>query len=321
MAKINRFNGNLQAPASAAIGTERTLFGEVTQSDDLTDQFTADLLRGWGIVGPSDEPTLQDFNAMGFTLGQLHAYLHQVGVAEYNAAQEYHEGSFTNSGGVLYVSLVDNNVGNTPASSPVQWESYGQGADPLNSPIAWLTGSSTINLTTGAPDTSQIVIVGSGLSVNGFTVAANRFFVVKMTGSNNTLVNSASLDTGRGADIRVAPGDSFLMRSTGVNTVQVVCGYFLIDRALGSGQTWQNFTGSRAVNTTYTNTTGRTIEVAITCSTNAGVQGFFQVNGVDVVRLLIASGASQSSIVTLGIPANATYRLNATSQSYWWELR
>lgn len=121
MAKITRFNGNLVAPASAALGTERTLFGDVTQSDDLTDQFTADLLRGWGIVGPSDQPTLQDFNAMGFTLGQIHAYLHQMGVAEYNSAQEYHTGSISNVAGVLYVSLVDTNVGNIPALSPAQW--------------------------------------------------------------------------------------------------------------------------------------------------------------------------------------------------------
>lgn len=121
MAKITRYNGNLVAPASAALGTERTIFGTAGQSDDLTDQFNADLLRGWGIVGPSDQPTLQDFNAMGFTLGQIHAYLHQMGVAEYNAAQEYHLGSITNVAGVLYVSLVNNNIGNTPASSPAQW--------------------------------------------------------------------------------------------------------------------------------------------------------------------------------------------------------
>lgn len=121
MAKIIRFNGNLVAPASAALGTERTIFGTAGQSDDLTDQFNADLLRGWGIVGPSDQPTLQDFNAMGFTLGQIHAYLHQMGVAEYNAAQEYHLGSITNVAGVLYVSLINTNVGNTPASSPSQW--------------------------------------------------------------------------------------------------------------------------------------------------------------------------------------------------------
>lgn len=130
MAKIVRFNGNLVAPASAALGTERTLFGSASQADDLTSQFTADLLRGWGIVGPSDQPTLQDFNAMGYTLGHLHAYLHQVGVPEWNTLQEYHIGSITNVAGVLYFSLINTNVGNNPASSPAQWgELYPQATE------------------------------------------------------------------------------------------------------------------------------------------------------------------------------------------------
>lgn len=126
MAKIARYNGNLVPFASSALGTERTIFGEVTQADDITSQFTADFLRGWGIVGPSDQPTLQDFNAVSYTHGQILAYLHQMGVAEYNAAQEYHLGSFATVGGVLYASLANNNTGNTPASSPTQWGSISQ---------------------------------------------------------------------------------------------------------------------------------------------------------------------------------------------------
>lgn len=121
MAKINRVNGNVQAFASAALGTERTVFGDVAQSDDLTAQFTADFLRGWGIVGASDQPALEDFNGAMYTHGQLLAYLHQVGVPEYNAAQEYHIGSITNSGSSLYVSRTNNNTGNTPLTSPANW--------------------------------------------------------------------------------------------------------------------------------------------------------------------------------------------------------
>jgi hypothetical protein len=121
MAKITRFLGNLKAFASAALGTERTIFGDVTQANDLTSQFTADFLRGWGIVGPSDQPTLEDFNAVSYTHGQLLAYLHQAGIAEYNALQEYYIGGLCNVAGVVYRSLVDSNIGNTPASSPTQW--------------------------------------------------------------------------------------------------------------------------------------------------------------------------------------------------------
>lgn len=124
MAKIVRYNGNLKAFASEQLTNERTLFGQVTIANDLTSQITAQFLRGWGIVGPSDQPSLQDFNAAMYTNGQLLAYLHQMGVAEYNAGQEYFIGSVTQTGGVLYMSLTDANIGNTPSSSPVNWKAF-----------------------------------------------------------------------------------------------------------------------------------------------------------------------------------------------------
>lgn len=147
MTKIVRYNGNLQAFASAAVGTERTLFGEVTQADDLTSQVTADFLRGWGIVGPSDQPALEDFNGAMYTHGQLLAYLHQVGIPEYNATQEYHLNSYVNSGGALYVSLANSNTGNTPASSPASWSAYGKGRLANHQ---FLTATGTVTKTAGS---------------------------------------------------------------------------------------------------------------------------------------------------------------------------
>ena len=93
MAKIDRYNGNLEAFAADALSTERTIFGDTAQSDTLDDNITADFLRGWGLVGVNENPTKQDFNGLGFTLGQLISYLHQRGIAEWNAAQEYFDGS------------------------------------------------------------------------------------------------------------------------------------------------------------------------------------------------------------------------------------
>lgn len=126
MAKIVRYNGNLVPFASSSLGSERTIFGEVTQADDITSQFTADFLRGWGIVGPSDQPTLQDFNAVSYTHGQILSYIHQVGVAEYDAAQEYYIYSITNESGIVYVSLTNGNIGNAPSSSPANWKALSQ---------------------------------------------------------------------------------------------------------------------------------------------------------------------------------------------------
>lgn len=39
------------------------------------------------------------------------------------------------------------------------------------------------------------------------------------------------------------------------------------DRRIGVGQEWQNVTGSRALTTTYTNTTGRPISVVVQMTT------------------------------------------------------
>lgn len=122
MSKITRVNGNVRAFGSAQASGERTLFGQTTVSDDLTAQFTAQFLRGWGIVSASEFPKLQDFNAATFTNGQLLAYLHQMGIPEYNAAQEFYLNSVTQFGGALYMSIQDGNTGRQPNTNPAWWK-------------------------------------------------------------------------------------------------------------------------------------------------------------------------------------------------------
>lgn len=116
MSKIARYAGNLLAFGSNAQGLERTVFGGTAQADDLTSQVTNAFLRGWGIVGPSENPSLEDFNAAFYTLSQLISYQHQMGVPEWDAKQEYYLGSCCCYGGELYLSLTDNNTGNKPPS-------------------------------------------------------------------------------------------------------------------------------------------------------------------------------------------------------------
>jgi hypothetical protein len=122
MAKIERYNGNLKAFASEALGTERTVFGDTVQSDVLTTNINADFFRGWGIVGANQAPTKQDFAGLGFSLGQLIAYLHQTGVADWNGLQQYQIGSFANRAGVLYVcKTLDHISATVPESDATNW--------------------------------------------------------------------------------------------------------------------------------------------------------------------------------------------------------
>lgn len=116
MAKIIRYPGNLVAFASSAIGAERTVFGDTAQDNTLAANINEDWARGWGIVGVNDHPTKQDFNGATYAASQLTAYLHQVGVPEWDSLQEYHIGSFTNRSSILYVSKINDNIGTDPAT-------------------------------------------------------------------------------------------------------------------------------------------------------------------------------------------------------------
>lgn len=128
MAKINRFDGDVVAFGSGALGTERTVFGDVIQSDALDDNINLDFIRGWGIVSVNENPTKQDFNAAMFTATQLLAYLHQMGVAEWNTSQEYHTRSIAYRLGTLYRSVIDSNTGNDPSiDDGTNWVVYGDG--------------------------------------------------------------------------------------------------------------------------------------------------------------------------------------------------
>ena len=221
----------------------------------------------------------------------------------------------------LWRSNVMNNSGEPGVSG---WEDVSVLSDTVNAPIATVAAAGTINLTTGAADTSQIAISGTGVNINGFTVAADRFFIVKMTGASNTLVNSASLVTGRGANIPVVAGDCFLMRSTAANTVEIVGGTFLIDRGIGTGQTWQDVSASRSMGVTYTNTTGRPIIVQAWGSTTSPTSNFFKivVNGIDVSLTAIEAMASAATVSAI-IPPGVTYSVVSSNVTLlkWMELR
>lgn len=99
------------------------------------------------------------------------------------------------------------------------------------------------------------------------------------------------------------------------------------DYALGVGQTWQDMTSSRSLNTTYQNTTGRPIFIGVSAT----------VAGSSTMSLLVSPNSNMSSSVTADrtsdindptgvsaiIPNNIYYKASVASASdfYWAELR
>jgi hypothetical protein len=184
MSKITRYTGNLKAPASNASVNKRGTFGDPTgAADDTLDaNLNAQLIQGWEFVGPSEYPTLQDFNSMGFTLGQIHAYLHQVGVPEWSPLQEYYVGAIANVGGALYRCLADN-IGTNPVGDPTgTWVGVGLG---VGQTFKTVTGSRAIGVTytntTGAPIQLNVRVASTALQIWTLTVGGG----VTQSYSNN----------------------------------------------------------------------------------------------------------------------------------------
>jgi len=96
---------------------------------------------------------------------------------------------------------------------------------------------------------------------------------------------------------------------------------------IGEGQTWQTVTASRTLNTTYTNTTGRPIMIAIYCAGQPNhCEWELLIDGVQIGHqgvISVASAAMRATMTAI-VPAGSTYRanniLNANLQS-WGELR
>jgi hypothetical protein len=102
--------------------------------------------------------------------------------------------------------------------------------------------------------------------------------------------------------------------------------------ALGVGQTWTNVTASRAMGTTYTNSTGKPITVLITFSgSGPGARHDIYVNGVNIAQCYATdyfSGVAATTHYQVGtfvIPNGATYSDNIGNASpsilLWFELR
>ena len=95
--------------------------------------------------------------------------------------------------------------------------------------------------------------------------------------------------------------------------------------SVGIGQTWQDVAGSRAINSTYTNTTGKPIQVSVIVSANPNqTSATLVVNGLNVARIQNQFGdralvGSLSAIV----PDGVSYSVSASSSSIvsWSELR
>ena len=93
------------------------------------------------------------------------------------------------------------------------------------------------------------------------------------------------------------------------------------DRAALTGATYQTLTGSRALGTTYTNSTGRFIVCHVSCNASSSTNLTPTIGGIAMQGIVITTG--QNGGMQFVVPPGATYSVASTSLTLnnWYELR
>lgn len=182
-----------------------------------------------------------------------------------------------------------------------------------------------------------------GDTMSGFVIAGNTSGAVELRTVDNAGSNTITLpartgtlitdaDTGSVTNAMLAGSipNSKLANSSitiGNSTVSLGGTISAPETGVGTNQTWLNLTSSRVKGTTYTNSTGRPIQIIVTCT----LQGISQssmtltVSGVTVAMMTQNTAGLSTGVGTplaAIIPPGATYVVTGSGTiNNWAELR
>lgn len=158
-------------------------------------------LQGWSNAITGDaSPALEDMNALFYVLFYQMAYLFQKGVAQWKSTTDYYIGSFTTDGnGALYTSVVDNNVGNNPATDDgTHWNKFptpaevatkvSKSGDTMSGQLVMANGSNGIRF--NSPDTEGGYVGGNASLTDEQKDILYRFFYKYPTSKNDNPLKS-----------------------------------------------------------------------------------------------------------------------------------
>ena len=158
-----------------------------------------------------------------------------------------------------------------------------------------------------------------GVAITGGTVtglATDLAVADGGTGSSSLTANAVLLGNGTSALQTIAPGTSGnVLTSNGTTWQSTTSSY------IGVGQTWQNLTSSRNFGTTYTNSTGKPIQIVVSF---IGIgTASLKIDGVLISEFSADTGFV--NVINAIIPNNSTYVVanvnGTTTKNNWSELR
>ena len=185
----------------------------------------------------------------------------------------------------------------------------------------------TLNVTGAVSGAGFTSLINNTLSapgaIGGATPNTGAFTTLSATAVTATSITGLTTPLSRaqgGTGLSAAGTTGNVLTSNGTNWTSSA------SQSIGLQQTWQDVLSSRAIGTTYTNTTGRPIFIVI-CSSASSLNGTY---GITINGTLVYAGnsAPNSGIVTVSalIPPSATYLVTVTGCSVaaltsWQELR
>lgn len=174
--------------------------------------------------------------------------------------------------------------------------------------------SPTLRLSSSSAFTSRIDISEGTQGSGGFiqNVGSTNSFEIgtSIAGTDTVLLRSI-----RGTTDINAPGGIKSSQSP-TNAADLTRMDWVLAQIFGTGFAWQDVSGSRAVATVYTNSTGLPIQVAITQL--SGTRFTVEVDGVEILEF---SDSATRSTACFIVPAGSTYELGGGQIINWAELR
>jgi hypothetical protein len=184
------------------------------------------------------------------------------------------------------------------------------------------SGTNTTQLATTAFVTDAVAVGKINTALTGVPTAPTA-----AVNTNTTQVATTAFVTAQIADDAPTKTGTGASGTWGINITGNAATATTDSQHLGMSQTWQVVSGSRALGTTYTNSTGKPIQVSVTAT--SGISGSIDpqltVGGVVVARQyqVPPSGFSAVGTVSAIVPTGTAYSATATGAVSWtWqELR
>jgi hypothetical protein len=195
-------------------------------------------------------------------------------------------------------------------------------------------GATSTSLTGSIAGTVLTVTAGTGVAIgqiiSGTGVTANTTITAFGTGTGGAGTYTVSTSQTVASTTITALNPTFTATgvATGTGTAQVTTWTSSSNPKfnIGVNQTWTDVTSTRALSTTYTNSTGKPIQVSVTVngsgnSIPSNPASTFLIGGVVVGKIWSSDSSQAGSPYTHIIPNGVTYSATGNTLISWFELR